>query len=353
MSEAIRDVKLTQTTKKGGCAAKLPAGELKEFLSKLHFHRPTQLVVGTENLDDAALWDLENGQYLIQTLDFFTPIVDDAEDFGAIAAANAISDIYAMGGRPITALSILAFPSSHLPMELIQPLMGGALSKINEAGAALAGGHSIDDETLKLGFSVSGLVDKSLAWMNRGSKVGDLLILTKALGTGTITSAAKKQSYQTEHLRKAIESMKTLNRVPELIVGARVNAATDITGFGLAGHALQMAIASNVSFEIQLNQVPAIEGAKDYIELGVLNRAHHTNRSYALPSIQFDKSVSSVEQWLSFDPQTSGGLLLSVDTNDAGAVLEKIKGRFPQATLIGQVIPKQDSAVLFNSVSQN
>jgi selenide,water dikinase len=186
MSEEIR---LTETVQKGGCAAKLPAGQLRDLIGRLGLRKPPELLVGTEHMDDACLYDLGDGRSLVQTLDFFTPIVDDARDFGAIAAANALSDVYAMGGDPKIALSILAFPTKTLPIELLEPLLGGAVEKVHEAGACLAGGHTIDDDTLKFGLSVTGFVRNDRAWTNSGVKAGDSLILTKALGTGTLTSA--------------------------------------------------------------------------------------------------------------------------------------------------------------------
>ncbi|MDC0980385.1 selenide, water dikinase SelD, partial [Bdellovibrionales bacterium] len=178
--------------KKSGCAAKLPAGELKKALNSVDFRRRPELLVGLETLDDGALWDLGNGQLMIKSLDFFTPIVDDPYDFGSVAAANALSDIYAMGGEPALALTILAFPTETLDYEVLQQMMRGAVDKIQEAGASLGGGHSIDDDSLKLGFSVTGFVDKSCAWTNSGAEPGDSLILTKPLGSGTLVSANKK-----------------------------------------------------------------------------------------------------------------------------------------------------------------
>lgn len=338
--------KLTETTKKGGCAAKLPAGQLRELLSKIKINRPKELLVGTETLDDAALWDLSNGELLIQTLDFFTPIVDDPKDFGRIAAANSISDVYAMGGRPITALTILAFPCSTLPMEMIDPLMAGAIEKINESGAALAGGHSIDDETLKLGFSVTGLVKKEKAWTNAGAKVGDALILTKGLGTGTITSRAKKKEAKEEWVRAAIESMCQLNKVPELLT-EKINAATDITGFGLAGHAMQMAQASEATFEINTALLPTISGAIECLEAECLNRAHHTNASYVKDKVQYAESVRAALRWLTVDPQTSGGLLLSVPKVYSNIVLTKIRSKFEKAAVIGEVRDFSNTPIKF------
>ncbi|NBX69258.1 MAG: selenide, water dikinase SelD [Proteobacteria bacterium] len=337
-------IRLTQTVKKGGCAAKLPAGELKEILTGMNIFRPKELVVGTETMDDACLWDLKDGRYLIQTLDFFTPIVDDPFDFGAIAAANAVSDVYAMGGQPATALTILAFPGSLLPLSVIRPLMDGALSILSKAGIALAGGHTIDDETLKLGFSVSGFVDKNKAWTNAGAKAGDVLILTKPLGTGTITAALKKGEAKESWIKEAIKSMTTLNNITRELEEIDVHSATDITGFGLAGHATQMALASRLHFTVDLNKLEFLEGAKECLESGFLTRAHTTNASYTQNKIEWNISINQKDYWpewkqkIIFDPQTSGGLLLAIPETQAQKALEIIKNSgFVKAGIIGKV----------------
>ncbi len=347
------NIRLTQTVKKGGCAAKLPAGELKEVLAGLKSFRPTELFVGHETMDDACLWDLKDGRYLVQTLDFFTPIVDDPFDFGAIAAANAISDVYAMGGKPATAMTILAFPGSQLSLNLIRPLMDGALSILSKAEVALAGGHTIDDETLKLGFSVSGFVEKKRAWTNAGAKSGDVLILTKALGTGTITAALKKDGAQESWIRNAIASMTTLNNVTDALREIEVHSATDITGFGLAGHALQMAEASGCTFTINLNALPFLEGAQECLQAGFLTRAHTTNANYTLNKISWNSSNTTKDLWpdwkkkIVFDPQTSGGLLLSVPETQAEKALQIIQNSgFHSATQIGKINSKTNSSFL-------
>ncbi len=337
------EIRLTETVKKGGCAAKLPAGQLREVLGKLVMKRRPELLVGTETMDDACLWDLGQGELLIQTLDFFTPIVDDAEDFGAIAAANALSDVYAMGGAPFTALAILAFPSSTLPFALLEPLMRGAIEKIQEAGAVLGGGHSIDDETLKLGFSVAGRVGKGAEWTNAGARPGDAVILTKALGTGTITTALKIREARAEWVSAAIESMKLLNRAPELLTGVDVHAATDITGFGLAGHALQMARASGVKIRIDVAQLPALLGAEESLKDENLNRAHKTNADYVADSVDYAASVEAWQRWLTVDPQTSGGLLLLIPEAQVAETLDRLRGRFPRVARIGSVVGADSS----------
>ncbi|RZI55008.1 MAG: selenide, water dikinase SelD, partial [Pseudomonas sp.] len=331
----IESIRLTETVKKGGCAAKLPAGQLSALLKSINLPSSPHLAVGTDTMDDACLWDLGDGRYLIQTLDFFTPIVDDPAEFGAIAAANALSDVYAMGGEPQIALSILAFPTAHLPFEMLKPLLEGAVKVITEAGAVLAGGHTIDDETLKLGFSVTGFVAKEKAWTNAGAKEGDVLILTKALGTGTITSALKNRKAEKAWIDGAIASMTKLNKVRDLLGDADVHAATDVTGFGLAGHALQMCRASRLKIRFDANSLPMLAGAQDCLEAGVLNKAHHSNALYVKDHVDY-RGCSEALRWLTVDPQTSGGLLLVMPRVDADAALGQLKSRFPEAAIIGR-----------------
>jgi selenide,water dikinase len=341
----MEEIKLTETVKKGGCAAKLPADELRGVLEGLQLKGAPELLVGTSTMDDACVWDLGNGQSLVQTLDFFTPIVDDPYDFGAIAAANSISDVYAMGGTPKTAMTILAFPASHLPMDLIKPLMRGAIDKIHEAGAVLAGGHSIDDETLKLGFSVSGFVPTSRIWANAALKKGDVLILTKPLGTGTITSALKSRKVSPSSLSDAITSMKTLNQVPDLLRDFDIRAATDITGFGLAGHLTQLARASRVSARIDAGKVPSLEGALGLLSDGVLNRAHRTNLRYVEQEVDFGQ-IPEALRWLLLDPQTSGGILFAVAPEKASDALKAVSRKFHRAAIIGEVVAEGSKRIM-------
>jgi selenide,water dikinase len=329
-------IRLTETVKKGGCAAKLPADELRQVLGDLKLSTVPELLVGSATMDDAALWDLGNGQCLVQTLDFFTPIVDDPYEFGAIAAANAISDVYAMGGTPKTALTILAFPMATLSLDILRDLMRGAIDKIQESGAVLAGGHSIDDDSLKLGFSVSGFVDRARSWTNAGAQPGDILILTKGLGTGTITSALKTQKASDQSIRAAIDSMLCLNRVPELVTRFNIHAATDITGFGLAGHLLQMMRASRASAVVDVTGLPAIEGAIGLLKEQVLNKAHRTNSRYVGDYVHYEH-VPDELRWLTVDPQTSGGLLLCVAENEAKELVQVLRSRFPKVAAIGRV----------------
>jgi selenide,water dikinase len=339
----LTSIRLTETVVKGGCAAKLPAGQLREVLGKLTLPRPRELSVGVDTLDDACLWDLGGDTFLVQTLDFFTPIVDDPRDFGAIAAANALSDVYAMGGAPKIALTIMGFPASTQPLGLIEPLMAGAVAKIAEAGACLGGGHTIDDDTLKLGFSVTGFVKKSEAWTNAGAKPGDALILTKGLGTGTLTSALKQKRAQPAWIAGAVASMVLLNDAPSLLRGMRVHAATDVTGFGLAGHARQMAEASGARLVIETARLPVLEGARETLGMEILNRAHRTNADYVRDTAEY-VDVDACLRWLTVDPQTSGGLLLAVPADSADAVVASLLPRFPAAQVVGSVTARAPGA---------
>jgi selenide,water dikinase len=342
----METIRLTETVKKGGCAAKLPADELRAVLGGLKLNTTPELMVGTSTMDDACVWDLGDGRCMVQTLDFFTPIVDDPYDFGAIAAANSISDVYAMGGTPKTAMTILAFPSAALPLDLLKPLMQGAIDKIHESGSSLVGGHSIDDETLKLGFSVTGFVPKNEVWTNAELKPGDVLILTKPLGTGTITSALKSKKASPGSMDDAISSMKTLNQVPDLLKCLGVRAGTDITGFGLAGHLVQMARASEVSVEIDVRSLPTLEGAIDLLKAEVLNRAHRTNLRYVEKEVDFT-STPQEYRWLTLDPQTSGGILFSVSEERAHEALSAVRRKFPRSSIVGRVMKSVDSRVRF------
>jgi selenide,water dikinase len=251
-----------------------------------------------------------------------------------------------MGGTPKTAMTILAFPASTLPLDLLRPLMQGAIDKIHESGSALVGGHSIDDETLKLGFSVTGFVPKQDVWTNAALKPGDVLILTKPLGTGTITSALKSKKASTASMDDAISSMKTLNQVPDLLKGMGVRAGTDITGFGLAGHVVQMARASDVSVEIDVRTLPTLEGAIDLLKAEVLNRAHRTNLRYVENEVDFAGTPQEY-RWLTLDPQTSGGILFSVSEGQANEALAAVRRKFPRSSIVGRVMKSADSRVRF------
>ena len=333
-------IKLTQTVKKGGCAAKVPAMILKEILSGVKFPPKIQgVLVDGNNFDDAAIFKIDENLSLVQTLDFFTPIVDSPYEFGAIAAANALSDVYAMGGRPKTCMAILAAPMATMEAHVIQEVLQGACDVMEEAKASLVGGHSIDDDTLKFGLSVTGLVATNQVWSNEGSQIGDVLILTKPLGTGTICAGIKKEIYSATDAEEALSSMKRLNNVIDYLSTdelAQIHGATDVTGFGLAGHGYQVAKASNVSFRISHKDLPLFDLTLSSLKASNLTKAHRSNAEYTQNSIKF-QNIDEVEKQIYFDPQTSGGLLLSVAAKSATDILNKLKSAFPKTSIIGTV----------------
>lgn len=342
-------IKLTQTVQKGGCAAKVAASELRSILSQVQFPKPHEnLIVDGRHFDDAAIYKVTDKISLVQTLDFFTPILDTPYLFGQVAAANALSDVYAMGGVPKTAMVILAYPLATFEKSWVVELLQGVADKVKEAEANIVGGHTIDDDTLKLGLSVTGYCDSQRFWNNQNAQLGDVLILTKPLGTGTHTAALKRQVVDEKQIQTVIDSMRQLNAVPSLIsekLLSSIHAATDITGFGLLGHAFNMAKASDKIFEMNFSKIPLFEGTLDSIERGFLTKAHRTNREYVKD--YSDVKVLSENQILSLcDPQTSGGLLLSVEPTMATELLAELRLFFPHSEIVGTVSSRSDSAFL-------
>ncbi len=343
-------IALTQTVQKGGCAAKVAASELRRILQQVNFPKAHgELLVDGGLFDDAAIYKVNEEIALVQTLDFFTPIVDTPQLFGEIAAANALSDVYAMGGQPKTAMGILAFPLSTLPEHIIVDVMQGASHKIAEAGANFVGGHSIDDDTLKFGLSVTGFVNPQQIWTNAGAKVADHLILTKALGTGTMTAALKRQKMEEDDIMEALLSMAMINNVADFIsneLESEVHAATDITGFGFSGHTMQMANASQVTLRVDSKKLPRFSHAMDCLENGFLTKAHKTNQEYTTSDIDVS-NLDDLHRLLIHDPQTSGGLLLSVSPEVSDAIVQALRSQFKSVAIVGEVIPRHDKAVIF------
>lgn len=337
-------IKLTQTVQKGGCAAKVAASELREILKRVEFPpRKESLLVDGSTFDDAAIEKISEDLALVQTLDFFTPIVDSPTLFGEIAAANALSDVYAMGGRPQTAMAILAYPTAVLDQQVIADVLNGACKKITEAGAMLVGGHSIDDDTLKFGLSVTGYVHPKKVWSNAGAQPGDHLILTKPLGTGTASAALKRGEVSEVDIEPQLASMAKLNRAIDFMSAESkegIHAATDITGFGLLGHSLQLARASGVHLNIFYSALPAFPKTFDFFEKGFLTKAHRTNRTYTEASLKL-QGLNDLEQLLLFDPQTSGGLLIAVDPKKSSLLLQEIRKGFPDAEIVGEVLSRK------------
>lgn len=345
---SIKEVKLTQMTKTAGWAAKIGPETLAQVLCKLPKFKDDNLIVGIETSDDAAVYKITDDIAIIQTVDFFTPIVDDPYTFGQIAAANSLSDVYAMGGEPRLALNIVGFPNCLDPSVLAEILKGGA-SKVIEAGATLAGGHSIEDDEPKYGLCVTGFVNPNKIFKNYGAKPGDVLILTKQIGSGIVNTAVKADMASKKAVDEAIIVMTSLNKkAKEVIESYDINSCTDITGFGLIGHGIEMAEGSNVSFEIDANSVPIIDGAIEFAQMGLIPGGAYNNRAY------FDNKVevNNVDEEyidLFFDPQTSGGLLISVAEKDAENVINdmKNKGLDTKFAIIGRVVEKKDKYIYF------
>ncbi len=333
-------MRLTQTVQKGGCAAKVEAKELRRILEKVKFPAAhPELLVDGRHFDDAAIYRVTPEIALVQTLDFFTPIVDTPSLFGKVAATNALSDVYAMGGRPKTAMGILAFPLATMDADIITEVMQGAAAQISEAKACLVGGHSIDDETLKFGLSVTGYVHPDHVWTNQGAKVSDSLILTKPLGTGTATAALKRSALSENDIGDVLGSMCRLNNVMDFLTADEleaIHAATDITGFGLSGHSWQMARASQVRFSFSLKSLPVFEMAPRLLGDGFLTKAHRTNREYTAEHLKI--GATDWQAQIIHDPQTSGGLLLSVKKESASKILEKLRPHFPGVSIVGEVL---------------
>ena len=310
-------VKLTSLVKTSGCAAKLSPRDLHQVLDALPPMHCDALVGGFEHSDDALVYRMEDGSLVIQTVDFFPPMVDDPYTFGQIAAANAVSDIYAMGSEPKIAMNLMCFPSC-LELDVMQQILLGGQSKVAEAGAVIAGGHTISDPTPKYGLCVTGFAKEGEVWANQGSQAGDLLILTKTIGVGVINTAVKAGMASENVAQAAIKSMTTLNKYArDSAVGFEVHAATDITGFSLLGHAYEMASASNVQLVIESTKVPFFEEAKQYALMGLNPEGLYNNKEYLENKVQFVDGLAQEIQDLLFDPQTSGGLLFSMSESEA------------------------------------
>jgi selenide,water dikinase len=299
-----------------------------------------KVLVGLDTSDDAGVYQLSEEIALVQTVDFFTPIVDDPFTFGEIAVANALSDVYAMGGTPLTGMNLVAFPIKTLSSSILKEILHGGLSKMKEAGVALVGGHSIEDPEIKYGLAVTGLIHPKRIMTNANAKVGDKLVLTKALGTGIIATALKGGMASEEAVRKIVESMATLNRTAsEWMIRLGADACTDITGFSFIGHALEMATASQVGLVIQSKAIPVFAEAMDYAKMGLIPGGAFSNRDFFSCRVDVDSGVPSLLVDLFYDPQTSGGLLISLPSARAEeyvATLKKEKNL--DSSIVGEVV---------------
>jgi selenide,water dikinase len=335
--------RLTESVKAAGCASKLSPAALDKVLGRLPRQHDPNVLVGFDHADDAGVYQLSPEQALVQTVDFFTPVVDDPYTFGQIAATNALSDVYAMGGKPLTSLAMVCFPEKA-DLEILQQILAGGLSKMVEAGCTVIGGHSIRDNETKFGYSVTGVVHPKKVLANAGAKPGDVLIFTKALGTGVISTAIKKGKAEPAWIEASVRSMTTLNKkAAEVIVQGefRVNAMTDVTGFGLIGHAREIALASNVGLRIFAQDIALLPGALDCVRAGFIPGGLNHNRDFAECLVSYEAEISAELKALLFDPQTAGGLLISVATDDSDALIRQLKDAGVPAHQIGNVTESQ------------
>jgi selenide, water dikinase len=327
-------------------------------LGKLARQHDPNVLVGFDYADDAGVYQIAPDAALVQTVDFFTPIVDDPYTFGQIAAANSLSDIYAMGARPLTALALVCFPEKG-DLEILERILAGGLSKMMEAGCTIIGGHSIRDDETKFGYSVTGTVNPTRVMKNGGAKAGDRLLLTKPLGTGVISTAIKKGVAKQPWIETAVTSMTTLNKAAAEVITSRVgtgiharpaeqssapsaiHAVTDITGFGLIGHLREMLLASeNVSAELQASRIPLLDGALECVRAGYIPGGLNANREFAECVVNYKENISEELKALLFDPQTSGGLLIAVAQVRAAELIEELNAGGVNAAEIGEVLPK-------------
>ena len=334
-------VRLTQQVKAGGCASKLAPGTLSHVLSRLPRQHDPNLLVGFESADDAGIYRISPEQALVQTVDFFTPMVDDPFTYGRIAATNALSDIYAMGGRALTALTLVCFPQEG-DMEVLEQILCGGLSVMEQAGCTVLGGHSVRDAEIKFGYAVTGLIHPDRVLRNTTARPGDVLIFTKAIGTGVITTALKQGKAQPAWVEAAIASMTTLNKVAGEIISRpefKVHAATDVTGFGLMGHTRELAFGSNVCLRIDPASIALLDGAMEAVRLGCIPGGLLANRDFADCVVEETVAIEPNLRTLLFDPQTAGGLLLSVPTEQARPLIAELQAAgYPHTHQIGVVL---------------
>lgn len=305
------------------------------------------LLVGSETSDDGGIYQLTEDLAMVQTVDYFTPIVDDPYQFGQIAAANALSDVYAMGGTPKTVLNIVGFPIKKLGSEILTEILSGAQNKVIEAGAVTVGGHSIDDQEPKFGLSVTGIVHPKKYWTNNGAKEGDVLVLTKPLGVGILTTGIKRKMVSADQEKNVVEVMSMLNKSAAVVLqDFHPHAVTDVTGFGLMGHAFEMAKGSDVSIKFSYSSIPLLEGTKELAAKGVIPGGSKANHQWLEEKVHYDPSITKEDQWIVCDAITSGGLLVSLSEDEAEKYIEVLGLHSISARIIGRVLTKQKWSIL-------
>jgi selenide,water dikinase len=338
---------LLTTVEYGGCSAKLPAAQLAQALKDLPKVAHPDLLVDISTHDDAGVYRLSHDRALVQTVDFFPPVCSDPYEFGRIAAANALSDVYAMGGIPLTAMNLVMFPQAKIPLEVLKDILRGGQDTVAEAGAIIVGGHTIDDYPPKYGLSVTGLVHPDRIVTNAGALPGDVLVLTKPIGTGAIIAGRRLNMVGEQHYQAALDSMKQLNRAAgQTMQEFGIRGGTDITGYGLLGHALKMAQASSVTMMIDSAGVPLLDGSYDLIDRGCVPGASFRNQEFVEPDCQFAGDLDYGLKMLCLDAQTSGGLLMAVEADKAEEIVQWLRdGGCVRARMIGTVEEKEERSL--------
>jgi len=333
-----RKIKLTQFTHGLGCACKLRPQVLEKILQKLPTVEDENAIIGAENSDDASVYKIDDQLALVQTVDFFTPIVDDPYTFGAIAAANSLSDIYAMGGNPLFALNIVGFPSNRLPVSVLDDILRGASDKTSEAGISILGGHTVDDIEPKFGLAVTGIIDSDKIWRNTGLIPGDVLVLTKSIGTGILSTAMKGELADDDTIKRTIDVMLSLNKTAALIAtDFAIHACTDITGFGLLGHLTEMIGKDNISIFIESWKVPLIDGVIDFAISGIIPGGTKDNLAYVEDKIKWNEDIQQHLRYILCDAQTSGGLLFGVNEENSDDLVKALNQNGINGIIIGEV----------------
>jgi len=353
LEDVSENVPLTQFVENAGCASKINQTDLKIVLAGLPAISDPRVLVSADTCDDAGVYKLNDDLALVQSVDVFTPNVDDPYIFGQIAASNSLSDIYAMGGKPLTALSIVGFPIETMSHKIMNQMLRGGIDKMKEAGVDVIGGHSIKDTEIKFGFAVTGLIDPKKIITNDKAAPGDVLILTKPLGTGIISFASQLDRASKEHMEVISQSMAGLNKVAaETMVEAGVTTATDVTGFGLLGHLSEMVAQSGVTAEIYVDQVPFFEGVLDYVQEELISGAIERNREYAAQFVEVGEGVSEKVEIALYDPQTSGGFLIAVKEDHAEKFVTKLREKgLKSAAIIGKVITRSEGKIVLTKNS--
>ena len=345
LHEGRSGVKLTSMVKTSGCAAKLPPGKLHHVIDSLPLMSSDRLLEGFESADDALVYSVDGDTVSVQTVDFFPPMVDDPYTFGQVAAANALSDIYAMGGEPNVAMNLVCFPSC-LELDVLRSILLGGMDKVREAGAVIAGGHTIADPTPKYGLCVTAFMKKDMVWSNKGARVGDCVVLTKALGVGMMNTSAKAGEASDSDFSAAIASMTTLNRhARDMARDLDVHAATDITGFSLSGHLSECADASGTTIEVSLGSLPILPGALDSARFGLIPEGRYTNEDYLFSKVSFPSGTPTELKDVAFGPETSGGLALFMPQADASEFISRMG--LDCVRVIGHVVDRADVSVRY------